>query len=417
MRRGWLLALALASACSTRTPDQSGVDPQLASEIAKIKAIDNHAHPVRPTGPGEAPDTEYDALPVENLEPSSDPVRLRPNTPQLTEARRQLFQNDKVKAVREHSVGYAPWILDQLGIETMLANRVALGDGLPTPRFLWVPFDDALMYPLANEALIHNSDQKAFFALEEKLLKRYYSECGLSARPASLDQYLNQVVRATLERQKQRGAVAVKFEMAYLRSLDIGNPTRADAVQAWNGRGDQKALQDYIFRFIATEAGRLGLAVHFHTGFGGGSYFNVSGSNPGLLEPLFDDPSLRKTNFVMLHGGWPFTRQITALLQKPSAYLDFSVQALIHYPREVSQAIRPWLEFVPEKVLFGTDAYPYSPDMGWEETGYITASAGREALGLALTGMLRDNEITRERALELARMVLRDNARKLYGLK
>jgi hypothetical protein len=31
--------------------------------------------------------------------------------------------------------------------------------------------------------------------------------------------------------------------------------------------------------------------------------------------------------------------------------------------------------------------------------------------------MLRDNQITRERAVELARMVLRDNARKLYGLK
>jgi hypothetical protein len=29
----------------------------------------------------------------------------------------------------------------------------------------------------------------------------------------------------------------------------------------------------------------------------------------------------------------------------------------------------------------------------------------------------RDREITREQALELARMVLRDNARKLYGLK
>jgi predicted TIM-barrel fold metal-dependent hydrolase len=408
------LALTAAVACTSREP---AVDPQLAGEIAKIKAIDNHAHPVRPTGPGEAADTEYDALPVENLEPSSDPVRLRPNAPELAEARRQLFQNDKAKAAREHSSGYAVWILDQLGIETMLANRVALGEGLPSPRFLWVPFDDALMYPLENDSLIHNSDQKAFFALEEKLLRRYYSECGLSARPASLDEYLNKVVRATLERQKQGGAVAVKFEMAYLRSLDIGNPTRSGAEQAWNARGDRKALQDYIFRFIATEAGRLGLAVHFHTGFGGGSYFNVSGSNPMLLEPLFDDPSLRKTIFVMLHGGWPFTREITALLQKPNAYLDFSVQALVHYPPEFSQTIRAWLEFVPEKVLFGTDAYPYSPEMGWEEGGFIATSGGREALGLALTGMLHDHEITRERALELARMVLRDNARKLYGLK
>jgi len=68
-------------------------------------------------------------------------------------------------------------------------------------------------------------------------------------------------------------------------------------------------------------------------------------------------------------------------------------------------------------VMFATDAYPFSPEVGWEEAGWIATNTGREALGLALSGMLRDNEITRDRAVELARMVLRDNARKLYGLK
>jgi hypothetical protein len=66
--------------------------------------------------------------------------------------------------------------------------------------------------------------------------------------------------------------------------------------------------------------------------------------------------------------------------------------------------------------MFATDAYPYSPEMGWEESGWIATTTGREALALALTGMLNDNEISRDRALELARMVLRENARKLYRL-
>jgi hypothetical protein len=34
---------------------------------------------------------------------------------------------------------------------------------------------------------------------------------------------------------------------------------------------------------------------------------------------------------------------------------------------------------------------------------------------MALTGMMRDGEIDRPRAEALARMVLRDNAAKLYG--
>ena len=66
--------------------------------------------------------------------------------------------------------------------------------------------------------------------------------------------------------------------------------------------------------------------------------------------------------------------------------------------------------------MFATDAYPYSNEMGWEESGWITVRAGRQALAIALTGMMRDGEISRSRASELARMVLRENAKALYGL-
>ena len=137
-----------------------------------------------------------------------------------------------------------------------------------------------------------------------------------------------------------------------------------------------------------------------------------------LLEPLLNDPSLRKTNFVLLHGGWPFSRQLTGLLTKPNCYTDFSEQTFMNYPHDVSENIRAWLEYVPEKVLYATDTYPFAPpDSGWEESGYVADKTGREALGIALTGMMRDREITRDRALELARMVLRENARKLYRLQ
>jgi len=397
-------ALLLLSAACRR---ESQVDPRIASEIANIQAIDNHAHPVRPTSAGEAPDTEFDALPVDNLEAQSDPARVRSGAPEVIEAHQALGM--KARPPTE--------VLDKLGIGIMVANRVAMGSGLPPERFLWVPYADALMYPLLNDAMIHNPDQKAFFALEEKLLKRYYSESGIAARPATLDEYLTKVVQGTLERHKQGGAIAEKFEMAYLRPLDISNPTKSQAEAAWSGRGDYKALQDYIFRFIATECGRLGMAVHFHSNAGSGSYFNIAGVNPMLLEPLLDDPSLRRTNFVFLHGGWPYTRELTALLTKPNAYLDFSNQDLYMYPAALAQIIREWLEFVPEKVLFATDAYPYSKDLGWEESGYIAVKTGREALGIALTGMLRDGEISPGRASEIARMVMRDNARRLYRVK
>jgi predicted TIM-barrel fold metal-dependent hydrolase len=156
------------------------------------------------------------------------------------------------------------------------------------------------------------------------------------------------------------------------------------------------------------------MAVHLHTMAGAGGYFDVAGANPLNLEPVLDDPELRKANFVMIHGGWPFTREITALLTKPNAYLDFSAQSLSLTPTTLAAIIREWLEYIPEKVMFATDAYPYSAEMGWEESLVAASRAGRKALAIALTGMLRDNEITRQRASELARMVMRENAKKLY---
>jgi len=149
---------------------------------------------------------------------------------------------------------------------------------------------------------------------------------------------------------------------------------------------------------------------------GAGGYFGVAGVNPLLLEPVLNDPGLRKTRFVLIHGGWPFTREMTALLEKPNVYLDFSQQSLVIDPPLLAQTLHEWLSFVPEKVLFATDAYPFSDELGWEESGWIAARRGREALGIALTRMMRDGSISRQRAIELARMVMRENARKLYGL-
>jgi uncharacterized protein len=419
---GWL-ALVLLAACQ-RAPD-AAIDPEILSAVQRIQAIDNHAHPVRAILNGP-PDREFDALPVDNMEPQSDPLALRSNAPDTLAAARTLYGNTSKSAIeRAKGDAYPSWVLDQMGVEMILANRVAMGPGIEPPRFRWVPYADALLFPLDNAQLAaRNPDRKAFFALEDQLRGRYLKDVGLKAPPATLSDYLARVVTPTLDRQKKGGALAEKFEAAYLRSLQFDRVDRvvAERVYAQHvSRGapsdaDYKALQDYLFWYIAAECGRLGMAVHIHTADGSGGYFQVAGASPLLLESVLNAPELRRTRFVMLHGGWPFTSEITALLNKPNAYLDFSMQDILRPPAVLAGTLREWLSYVPEKILFGTDAYPYSDQLGWEESGWIAARNGREALARALTGMLRDGEITRQRALELARMVLRDNARHLYGL-
>jgi hypothetical protein len=420
---------------------QTRADAELLNEIFRIKAIDNHAHPLRYVAAGAKADDEFDALPLDALEPFALPVRLNPTNQEFIGAWRALYHYShddmsdahvrellaaKQRVLKERGEAFPSWVLDQLNIETMFANRVAMGPGLSPPRFRWVAFDDALIFPLSNEAAKRfNRDYKAFFPGEERLLKRYLNDLKVSTLPSSLDAYLKSVVTPTLERQKQNGAVAVKYEAAYLRKLDFDDPNeaRARAIYARFVRGGEppasgyKALQDYLFYYIARECGRLGMAVHIHCIDGAGGYYRQSGSNPLLLETAFNDPTLRKTNFVVVHGGYPFTQAMRGLMSKPNVYADFSAQTFFMYPRELSEILRNWLEFYPDKILFGTDAFSFGPEVDWPEVAWLSNTTARQALALALTGMMNDGEITRARALELARMVLRENASRLYGFK
>src|SRR5262245_36856626 len=332
----------------------------------------------------------------------------------------------KKKVFQQQGENFPNWVLDRLNIETMFANRVAMGPGLSTPRFRWVSFVDALMVPLSNEtAKKSNPDYAGFYPGEEKLLRRYLADLNLQTLPLTLDEYTSKVVTATLERQKQNGVVAVKFEAAYLRLLDFAPPDAALArsVYARYVKGgepsaaDYKALQDYLFHHIASEAGRLGLAVHIHMINGAGGYYRAAGSNPLLLEPTFNDPTLRKPNFVIIHGGYPYTKETISMFGKPNVYGDFSGQTFFLYPRALSEVLRSWLESYPDRILFGTDSFSFGPAVDWPEVGWLSNTSARQALALALTGMMEDGEVTRERALELAKMALRDNAIRLYKLE
>jgi hypothetical protein len=436
-----VFVLALTSAVYAQSNQQLAPDPGLMSEINQIKAIDNHSHPPALDGPHGEKDTDYDALPCDPLEPTDSGLMFREDNPVYLKAWQTMFgykYNDmapehmqellaaKAEVKRREGENYPNWVLDQLGIETELANRISLGRGHQPPRFLWVPFDDILLFPLSNSSLESQSpDRKIFFAREELLRQRYLKQLNISALPATLAEYTTKVVTPLLEQQRKNGAVAIKFEAAYLRSLNFETPVEADAVGIYAhyikggtpNDAEYKRLQDYLFRYIAGEAGRLGMAVHIHTGGGCGSYFQMEGANPLLLDSVFNDPTLRKTNFVMLHGGaGGYEQLVPYLLMKPNVYADFSEQTWMTSPRHIAASIRFMLEFYPDKVLFGTDLYPLTPQVNWEETGYQTETAGRTALAIALTGMMQDGEITRAQASEFARKVMRDNAVKLYGL-
>ena len=416
---------------------QPASDPALLRTIMGIKAIDNHAHVVRPV----AGDTGYDALPLDPLEPSTPPLPLRDDNPMFAGAWKALFAYpftdaapahlERLAALKRDALAskkdaYPAWVLDQMGTDVVLANRIVMGPELQGRRFKWVPYADALMFPLDNTVQKRaNADYAALYPMEEALLARYLREAGVSALPASLDEYTRTVVTATLERHKAGGAVAEKLEAAYLRWLDFAPADAEEAARVYAryvkggapSPAEYKTLQDYLFAYLARECGRLGMAVHIHVANGGGGHYDQRGSEPLLLTWAFNEASLRKTTFVVVHGGYPRTFDTLSLIGKPNVYADMSMWAFMEGPRAQAARLRQWLSAWPEKVLYATDASPSDPNVGWEETGWVASRLAREAIAIALTDMMNDGEIDRARAETLARMVLHDNAAALYRLR
>ena len=431
----------LSSACGPSAGLPS-VDPALATYIAGIKAVDNHAHPMLPLPPNARPDSDYDALPLDGIPPFTLPWRLRPENPEWAAAARALYPTvpDTVTGkAYENALGIArlhvrlaqgdsfpAWVLDRAGIAVMFANRVSVNAGLLMPRFRWVPFDDPLLFPLDTRGeATRTPDTRSLYPREAALLKRYLRGLNLTALPPTLDTYTRDVVVELLRRQRAAGAPAIKFEAAYLRPLDFGAPdtARARAIYARYVRGgvptraEYKTLEDYLFHEIARDAGHLGIAVHLHVLYEFGGFYDANGAAPSQLETIANDSTLRGTNFVMLHGGWPLTNETLSLLGKPNMYADISMMTQFIEPSQLAAVLRNWLSQWPEKVLFGTDAFEGGTIQGWDQGTWLATASARKALGLALTGMMRDGEITPDRARELARMVLRENAVRLYQLK
>src|SRR6202789_3659004 len=144
IRHTLFAAAILFFAIVDQTRAQSGnlsIDPTLAAQIAAIPAIDNHAHPLL-SPPAYATDRNFDALPVDTMEPYTDPAGMRPNLPALHEAWQALFHFNgqppldaaglqQLEAAREairqqQGEAYATYILDRANIATELANRVAM---------------------------------------------------------------------------------------------------------------------------------------------------------------------------------------------------------------------------------------------------------------------------------------------------
>ena len=439
----WILFLLLSGSreALAQTSSPAATDAlfaRLLAAIRQIQIIDNHAHPGLP---GDLEREVLSFTPAGGMpqEIPTLPSRLRPNNVELIPAFHALYGYTHSDLSLEHlrelaalkkkkrasaDASYFNTVLDEAGISISLANRVGMANTpLDRRRFKWVPSVDAYLFPLNNSVYKKQHPiLEDFFSSEEKVLERYFTLVE-TARPRRFDAYLR-FVHESVSRLKADGAIAVKFEVAYLRPLYFEDPSQRQARRIYERyrsttevpEDEYRKLQDALFRYLLREVTALGLPVHIHTGIGTHDALRLGNTNPLLLENLMTDPQYRTTKFVLLHGGYPFTREAKLLTGKPNVFLDTSGLSLYLYPEEFARIVKEWLSFYPEKVLFGTDATVMSDLIGAEEAYWLAAESGRQALARALTEMVQEKRCDETEALRLARLILHDTAAKLYGL-
>jgi hypothetical protein len=402
---------------------------RLLPQIEKIPIFDNHAHPAF------ADDTDVDAMAAP--EGASEAFRIRETNPELAAAAKLLFgypyddfapehakwlEAKTTEMKKQQGAKYFSNILDRVGIETVLANRVAMPEYLEPTRFRWVFFVDSLLFPFDNTQLEkRDSDEALYLHLQERVLHRYMKQEGVSNLPGDLAGY-EALIRNIVADNQKRGGVAMKFEAAYFRSLYFSDPSRDEVepiYRKYHAGGiptndEYRIFEDYVFRRLLDSALAFHVPVHFHSAVGIGDYYNLRNGNGLQLENVLRDPRYSGVTFVLLHGCYPWERQSIWLAAMKNVYLDSSFMELIMYPAALKDSLRQWLEVFPDKIVFGTDAFPFNDALGAEVTFWFGVNSARKALAAALAEMVAEGEVTEARALELAHGYLHDNAAKLY---
>ncbi len=410
-------------------PNREQLYRKMLAAIRQIKIFDDHSHP------GFPDDGDVDAM---TAPPGSSALRIRPDNPELVAASKALFAYPYSDLAPEHTkwlvghkaelknregIGYFNNILDKIGIETAIANRVTMPPYLDRHRFLWAFFVDSFFFPFDNSRLREgNRDQQVYLPLQEKKLHREMAQAGLQVLPDSLESYLR-FASKIMEQNQANGGVAIKFEAAYFRSLRFEDPAPEAAAAVYDRyvKGgvpsiqDYTVFQDFIFRHLLREAARLHLAVNFHSSVGIGDYFNLQNGNVLNLENVLRDPRYNAVTFVLLHGGFPNDRLAIWLAARENVYLDSSLANLYLYPSEFKNVLKNWLSTYPDKVLFGSDAFPFNEALGAEEAYWLSVESSREALAAALAEMVSEGALSESAALRIAHSYLHDSAARLYS--
>lgn len=402
---------------------QDSLFQRIAAELDTVSAIDGHTHLTRFVPFSVAGDV---APPIGGRSMSDAAIRKALVSRFGVDLREDIEQiAGRVEAIRKQEMRkFGPteyWHrhLDRTRTSIALVNDNFV-DGLDHVRLRWVPSATTLLFPLPGEGFLRpGADPRNLERIQSHLM-RFLAHAGYDAIPTTLAAYLDAVDEVLMD-WKDRDAVAVKFFDAYMRTLefaDVPSDVASELFEAGLSRTLERteylAVQDHIARHIFLQAGRLQVPVHIHSSSGRPPFLRLGEADVRNLESVLADPQFFDTQFVLIHGGFPLTFEASYLTAKPNVWVDVSAMGW-YSPPDLAPILRTFVLGNPARILFGTDAAVFPGVPGGAEVAHLARSeVTREALYLALAGIVRDGVIGLDKAITFGRWVLADNARRLY---
>jgi predicted TIM-barrel fold metal-dependent hydrolase len=384
-------------------------------DISDVPIVDNHVHPWRASSrhltadqlAGEVAFSQTvvtsvrrEFLPLDQLAPS---LKLFRDTNLgarylLTELSRFLGVSDdwpSVEAARNAAAGadYRAWtgrLFEDVGLKVLCVD-----EGGALPRITLEELGQIAPVQLRRVARSDNF-------VRDLLLE-------VSDWPEFFQRY-----QGALDEAIRDGAIAFKSVIAYRSGLDVVPVSEPEArrdfeVHRRAPERQQKVFRDFLLCHTLDVARERGLWTHIHAAVGDPDIV-YERANPAQLYPLLHSERFRANKVVLIHGGWPWVGEAAAMAAiLPNVYLDLSEGALFGMPN-VRQRLLEALEACPyAKILYGADGS--SPESLW-----IAARRFKRSLAQVLTDLSNEGFCPLPEAHQVARMILHDNAARLYGL-
>jgi hypothetical protein len=303
--------------------------------------------------------------------------------------------SERITAAYQRPDWYKHVFRDRCHVEVALWDKV---DGAPE----WPTIDRDLFIPvwrLDPFLFSYRAQARALIAAKYGVGIVTFSDCRDS-------------MEVVLDSAVANGVAAVKSNVAYQRSLSFKRSSADQAARVFAtpendvSPADARLFEDYVMQLIVEGAALRGLPVKFHTGMLSGPGY-LAESSPMMLASLIKRNP--KTQFVLLHGGYPFTSEAGILAKSlDNVYLDANWLPLIS-PTAMRRALHDWLDSVPINriMIWGGVSYRV-------EGTYASLILVKQAVSEVLVEKIQMGHLSESKVPDILRDIFRNNPARLY---